>query len=388
MESSPAASGPSRVPQASYRLLDKSPAVTSYLRELGRPPALAIDLEADSLYSYQEKACLVQITTAAGNVILDPLGAPEGMQELGPLLADGSILKVFHGADYDIRLLKKAFGFAPHNIVDTAMAAQLLGRPAFGLAALLSEDFGLDLAKGHQRDDWARRPLNPQQLLYAALDTAYLLPLWERLRGQLERLGRLEWAEEEFALLEQVTPAPPREPSWLDVKGTTHLTPQQRAILHNLVLVRDEAARSWDRPPFKVLSDRVLISWALEPPSTREQVYRTATANLGILRRLAPRVLAAVHNASEANLPRRRLSNGVRFAPLTTEQKERVVRLKQVREEAAACLGIHPGLLVTSETLERMARLPAGEVDAGLESSLKRWQRSVLESELKIVLEV
>ena len=129
-------------PVASYVLLDDAAAMTAYLTDLGRPAALAIDVEADSLYSYQEKACLVQLTTARGNAVLDPLTAPEGMAALAPLLADPAVLKVFHGADYDLRQLKKAFGYTVRHIADTTIAAQLCGRTAFGLAALLAVEFG------------------------------------------------------------------------------------------------------------------------------------------------------------------------------------------------------------------------------------------------------
>ncbi len=369
-------------PVASYVLLDDAAAMTAYLTDLGRPAALAIDVEADSLYSYQEKACLVQLTTARGNAVLDPLTAPEGMAALAPLLADPAVLKVFHGADYDLRQLKKAFGYTVRHIADTTIAAQLCGRTAFGLAALLAVEFGLELAKEHQRDDWAKRPLNREQLCYAALDTAYLLPLWARLRAELEALGRLEWAEEEFTLLEQITPAPPREPTWMDVKGAYALDLHQRAIVQALVGVRDRTARAWDRPPFKVLGDRVLVGWALDPPRNRDEVLRTRGANVGILRRLAPEVLEAIRHASEKDLPHRPHSTGPHLGPLTAPQTARLIRLKTVRQAASERLGLAPGLLGTSETLERLARLSPRQAQQGMSELLKQWQRSVLAEEL------
>jgi ribonuclease D len=368
-----------------FRLLDDSAAMIAYLAGLGRPAALAIDTEADSLYSYQEKACLVQLTTEQGNAVLDPLRAPEGIAALGPLLADPAVCKVFHGADYDLRQLKKAFGFAVCHIVDTMVAAQLCGRTVFGLAGLLAEEFGLGLAKTHQRDDWARRPLSSEQLLYAALDTAYLLPLWERLKAQLAALGRLEWAEEEFALLQQITPAPPHTPTWMDVKGAYALEPHQRAIVQALVGVRDRTARAWDRPAFKVLSDRVLVGWALDPPRSRDEVHHTLGANAGILRRLAPEVLEAICHASEKDLPRRTHGPGPFLGPLTSSQAARLTRLKGVRQAVSERLGLAPGLLVTSETLERLARLTPAQAPTGMAEMMKRWQRSVLEKDLTAV---
>ena len=374
------------ITQTEYRFLDTVPAVHDFVLTLGSSPAFAMDLEADSLYSYQEKVCLVQISTPSANVILDPLSAREGLQSLGPLLADTRIRKVFHGADYDIRLLKKDYGLKIHNIADTMIAAQLVGRSMVGLAALLSEEFGLELGKGHQKDDWAHRPLDQQQLRYAALDTAYLLELWQRLRTELQQLGRLEWAEEEFRLLEDVTPTPARDPAWFDVKGARDLLPRQRSILQNLVQLRDQAARAWDRPPFKVLSDQVLLSWAQEPPRRRDQVLRTPAANQGALRRLAPQVLEAVQRSTGTPLPDRPRGNAGRFTPLSGEQKERLARLKQLREQVALRLGLSPGLLVNSETLEKLCYIQPQEAVALLQTSLKRWQHQVLGVEFEAIL--
>lgn len=373
-------------PSRSYVLLDATPAIQAYLATLRSAPALAIDVEADSLYSYREKVCLLQISTPAANVIVDPLAAGEGVKALAPLLADHAILKVFHGADYDIRLLKRDFGFAIRNIADTMVAAQLLGRPNWGLAALLSEEFGVELDKYYQRANWAHRPLDAQHLQYAALDTAYLLPLWQRLREELVRLGRLEWAEEEFSLLEEVEPAPPRPPSCFDVKGAGRLSPRELCILQHLLQVRDWAARDRDRPPFKVLSDQVLLGWAQWPPQSRDEVLRTPAANRGILRQLAPQILTAVQKAlatPEAECPHR---NATQFVPLTGKQRAQLARLKQVREQVAQRLGLSPGLLVTSDTLEALCRLPPHEAEELMKRTLKRWQQRVIGPELKAIL--
>ncbi len=366
--------------------LDKAPDVESFFHALASSPALALDLEADSLYSYQEKVCLVQISTTSANAILDPLTAREGMPALGPLLADRRIQKVFHGANYDVRLLKKDLGVAVHNIADTMVAAQLTGREQVGLGALLAAEFGLTLDKKYQRANWARRPLEELQLQYAVLDSAYLLPLWEKLRADLERLGRLSWAEEEFLLLEEMEPAPPREPSCFDVKGAGLLSPRELAILHELVLVRDQAARACDCPPFKVLPNQALLQWARDPPQRREQITRTPAANRGMLRRLAPDLMAAVQRGQALpadSCPHRPKGH---FVPLTAEQKERFARLKQARQEVAEQLQLSPGLLVNSDTLERASSLPRSEALQLLESGLKRWQREVLGARLRAAM--
>src|SRR4029079_4760815 len=122
--------------------------------------------------------------------------------KLGTLLEDSKVEVVFHDADYDLRLLHQDYGWNVRNIFDTRLAAQLLGIRAFGLAALLERYFDVRLDKKHQRADWSMRPLSQGMLDYAAQDTIYLLELRDRMHHDLDRAGRLDWAREEFALLE------------------------------------------------------------------------------------------------------------------------------------------------------------------------------------------
>src|SRR3990172_5609508 len=164
---------------------------------------VAVDIEADSLYSYFEKVCLIQISIPGEDLIIDPLRKID-LSAFGELLANGDITKVLHGADYDLLILNRDFGFTASNLIDTSVAAQLLGYEAFGLAALLERNFGVKLDKSHQRGDWAGRPVPLAMLEYAAKDTRYLLPLASLLRDQLKSQGRWEWAVEEFHRFETI----------------------------------------------------------------------------------------------------------------------------------------------------------------------------------------
>ena len=366
-------SDPLLIPQVRYQLLSQPQEIRAYAATLQGESTLAIDMEADSLFSYREKVCLVQISTASANTILDPLSG-NGVLALADVFADASMLKVFHGADYDLRLLKREYGFAMHNVADTMIAAQFTGRQAFGLGALLEELFGLHVDKRFQRANWAVRPLDAAHLSYAALDTAYLLELWRRLRAELVELGRMAWAEEEFRLLEAVASAPEQPVSCFDVKGAGHLRGRQLAILQALVEVRDETARAWDRPPFKVLSNQVLLDWAEQPPEGMAALLKTRAANRGVLQHMATKVLAAIRRAASVppeEWPRR---NSLPFTPLSAEQQARLERLKAARERVATRLGLSTGLLVNNQTLEKLSRLSAQEAAQQVQSSLKRWQ--------------
>ncbi len=367
----------------SYRFLDQRAAVAAFAASLPGEAAVAIDFEADSLHSYREKICLAQVSTRADHAVLDPLTDPGVLEDLRPVLAAPGVLKVFHGSDYDIRLLKRTGIGVIANLFDTMVAAQLLGRPRVGLAALLEEHFGVTLDKRHQRANWGARPLTADMLAYAAADTAHLLALRDLLEAELRAAGRLLWAREEFALLETLEPALPKPPWCLDVKGASGLSPRQLAVLQGLLAVRDEAARELDRPPFKVLSNEVLLAWAVAPPKTRAAVVETRGAGPGLLARLSDRLLAAIRGAEalpEGDCPRPRSPT---HEPLDDAQERLLKRLKQARGKAGERLGIEVGLLVNSATLERLVRLGPAEAPGALPRELKGWQLEAVGEDLR-----
>src|SRR6476661_8419940 len=181
--------------------IDKPDQVELFLDDITGVREIALDTEGASFHRFIDRIYLLQITTRERSAVIDPLpiGAPA---RLGQMLEDPKVEIVFHDADYDLRLLHQDYGWHARNIFDTRVAAQLLGLRAFGLAALLDKYFGVKLDKKHQRADWSLRPLTQGMLDYAAQDTIHLLELRDRLRAELERSGRWEWAREEFGLLE------------------------------------------------------------------------------------------------------------------------------------------------------------------------------------------
>ena len=186
---------------ASFVYLDTVPAVEELATRIAGAKEIALDTEGASFHRFVDRIYLLQLSTRDTHAVIDPLpiGQPTG---LGRLLEDPAVQVVFHDADYDLRLLEQDYGWKIRHIFDTRIAAQLLGYTAFGLAALLERFFGVKLDKKHQRADWSMRPLTADMLDYAAQDTRYLLDLKDRMSAELERMGRMAWAREEFALLE------------------------------------------------------------------------------------------------------------------------------------------------------------------------------------------
>lgn len=181
---------------------------------------LAVDTESDSLHHYPEKVCLIQISLGDADYLVDPL-SEVSLDPLAERLRDPAVLKVLHGADYDVRMLQRGFGMRFAGLYDTMIAARFAGETRFGLAALLERHFGVEMDKRFQRADWSVRPLTPDMARYATLDTHYLAGLHELLDERLGELGRREWAAEEFERLEAVVTAPsgPPEEGFRRVKG-------------------------------------------------------------------------------------------------------------------------------------------------------------------------
>lgn len=364
---------------AAYVYLDKPDAVSRFLNSVGRTDAIALDTEGASYHRFVDRIYLLQLSTRDKSAIIDPL--PIGTPPiLGELLESPTVEVVFHDADYDLRLLQQDYGWHVRNIFDTRVAAQLLGIRAFGLAALLERYFGVKLDKKHQRADWSRRPLTADMLEYAALDTAHLLALRDRLAEELDRTGRRAWAREEFALLEGTRwDAEDADTGYLRLKGARDLSRRELALLRELVPWRDAVAKQADRATFRVIGNEQLLAIAKEQPVTRDALGAIKGMPRGLLESRGAELIAAVRRGlavPEAELPRfpraPRWERDVDF-------DARVSALKAVRDEAAQRLDLDPGVLGARDRLEAVARKnPASLEELAAIPELRRWQVDVL----------
>lgn len=345
---------------------------------------VAVDSEADSFHSYYPKVCLVQLSFSGRHAVVDTLKlSPQELAPLGELLADGQTLKVLHGADYDLRMLQKDFGFHLRNLADTQAAAQVLGEPQTSLAALVKKELGFELDKSQQRADWAVRPLSSEMLRYAVDDTRYLEALLTRLKARLEALGRLEWWEEECQALEQVAYQPPDPDPWafLRIKGARALSAEALGRLKVLWEWRESVAQALDVAPFRVLPSDLLLRLALNPPSDFSELVQTPGMPPRVARRWGAAILQVLAQASEVTLPPASLR------PRPDEARERLVKkLRAVRDQLAQVLALDPGFLAPRASLEAVAdRRPAND-QAWFECLKRRWRVAVLKEPLGKVL--
>lgn len=338
--------------------------------------ALALDSESDSLHHHFEKVCLVQIAAESGEARLIDTLCLESLEPLAPVIADPGIVKVFHGADYDVTTMKRDFGFRFARVFDTMIAMRFLGAKEIGLQAALSSELGVAISKKSQRDDWSRRPLTSAQEAYAVSDVSDLLRLHERLVAKLQALGRLGWVEEECAVVADLEPARRRsgDDAYLRVRGAHGLSRRGLAILREVYGWRERLAEETDAPAFKLLSGETLIALAQRPPSSAKDLEGAR----GVPARLGPRaesLLEAVRRGQA--VPQAALPDPPRAArPIVPEEvKARRDALRSWRTQEAERLGLDVSVVLPQRLIERVAEdPPAGPADLARIEGIRHWR--------------
>lgn len=229
---------------------------------------LAVDSESDSYFAYRPRVCLIQISSKHEDFILDPL-ALKDLSLVGDIFADPAVEKIFHAAENDLIGFKRDFRFRVRNVFDTSTACRLLGRRRLGLASILAEEFGVRMNKKFQRCNWEKRPLSPDQLYYAQLDTRFLTKLRHRLHRQLLEQDLLSQAEEEFTKLERIRYRAPRawDPDgYLRFKGAQELPQKSQRVLKRLFSYREKLARSANKAPFRIMNNEFMLRVSLKNP--------------------------------------------------------------------------------------------------------------------------
>ena len=360
--------------KCSYEWIETLPHLEGAARILGQAEIIGVDLEADSMYHYFEKVCLLQIATESVSYVMDPL-ALRDLSALHPVFSDPRIRKVFHGADYDIRSLYRDFRLQVENLFDTQLACKFLGLRETGLEALLRSRFQVELNKKYQRADWSQRPLSPEMVEYAAMDGKYLIPLARMLEKELEEKGRLSWVEEECLFLSKVRfTAPSHAPLYLKVKGAFLLDPRSLAVLEALLEFREAQAQKSDLPPFKVLGNEPLLELAMKKPLSLEELETGKVLSRKQIDRYGPHLLQEIHRAMA--IPDDDLPVYPRKArpDLSSPVRKRVKALKTWRDMRAKTLEMEPGFLLNNALINDLAlKNPRSIKEMEEISGLKKW---------------
>jgi ribonuclease D len=348
-------------------VIDTTPALADLITNLAGFDPIAVDTEADSLHCYFEKLCLIQISFDARDLLVDPLAGLD-LQPLFQLLAGKKL--ILHGADYDLRLMRRTGFTEPSAVFDTMIAARLTGHIEFSLAALVKQHFGIELVKGSQKANWAKRPLSEPMESYARNDTHFLIELSGILELQLREMGRWEWFEQscgKAVAAARIDKERDAESAWR-ISGSSELQGRASAILRALWQWRDGEARAGDRPAFHVLQNDRLIDAAAR--LDRGEPVAFSHFSPSRLRRFETAAAAALA------LPQEQWPRPVRKPRIqaTPEQERFFMRLKTRRDAAAARLQLDPALIAPKATLEQIAADPGSAA-----ARLMPWQLALLE---------
>jgi len=348
-------------------LISKGAQLSELVKEIAPHSRIAIDTEADSLHCYKEKLCLLQISTPQSDAIVDPL-ADVDLVPLCNALADKEI--VLHGADYDLRLLRRNLNFIPQRVFDSVIAARMIGIREFSLAALVKRYFEIELVKGSQKANWAQRPLSARMAEYAINDTRYLLPLAEKLEIELNSRNRMEWFRQSCQrALDQAAIDRERDvdEAWR-ISGAGALRGRAAAVLRELWNWREKEAEAVDRPPFHILQNRELLHSAERFAAGETPDYKYFSD-----RRRRKFREAAEHalQLSEKDWPVRLKRSGTRP---TAEVVKRSEQLRRNRDHAEKELHIESSFIAPRATLDAIAA-DQSRADA----LLVPWQRELID---------
>ena len=386
--------------------------LSELLKKIDPADRVALDTEADSLHSYKEKLCLIQISvpsavtlsdaersrgtassallrdgkpalpTCGGYVaaptslgitvrsvcdfIVDPLGNLDS-EPLRHALQPKEI--VLHGADYDLRMLRRGLNFTAVRIFDTVIAARLLGIREFSLAALVKRFFGVELHKHSQKADWAVRPLPPRMIKYALNDVHYLLPLAAKLEEDLDRLHRREWFRQscERAIEVASTSRERSQDELWRISGAGALEPRTGAVLRALWQWREKEAEMADRPPFHILQNHELLKAAESFTSGNVPDYRYFSARR---RETFCEVAKSALQLPQSEWPVMRRRSEIRP---TADIVRRAEQLRAQRDKSAGQLELEPPFIASRGTLEAIATDPEQATRL-----LVPWQRELI----------
>ena len=345
--------------------IDNESSLAQLVDSLSSQSRIAVDTESNSLHAYREQVCLIQFSTDKKDYLLDPL-AFDDLSMLAPIFADPKIEKIFHAAEYDLICLSRDFGFEFANLFDTMQAARILGYKFVGLDNILADKFSVKVDKRHQKANWGARPLKPEQLEYASMDTQYLIPLRDMLEKELRDVGRWDLAQDDFLLAQNVDV--PKEKmngsSWKRFSSRKNVSRRELTILRELTKCRDEIAEKLDRPPFKVITNNMLLDIAKNIPEKDVDL-----AGIGLsqkqIRLWGSDVLTAARRGLDAPLikleqPKRRKDAVIK----------RLEMLKNWRKKTAEELKVESDIILPKKFLGLLSEHPPESL-AELKSSMR-----------------
>ncbi len=374
--------------QAEYTFIKNNIELTECINYCKKEKIIAVDLEADSMFHYKEKVCLIQLATVAKNFIIDPL-AINNTGSLSLIFSDKNIIKVFHGADYDIRSLYKFYKITVNNLFDTELASRFIGKTKTGLSSVVQERFNVVLDKRFQKKDWSKRPLLKEMLDYAVSDVIYLIQLYYIIKKELVEKNRYLWVTEECKKLSMVKyTGGNNKPLVFNFKGAMKLKPKNLTLLEALLVFRKTVAQKKDKPLFKIINNEALLKLAQEIPLDIKKIKELkilSTRQLNMYGNSLVQIILSSHNREGMSLLKYSGKKKITVKPCVSK---RVKKLKLWRDNLAEKLKLDPPLLFNKATLLSIAEEKEISMDKLYSmEKLSTWQKKEFGYDIVEVIE-
>lgn len=351
-----------------FEYIDTQDSLLRMCKRLKFEKEIGVDIECENnFHHYGVYVSIIQISTRDHNFIVDVLLLKD-IRPLSQVMEDSHITKIFHNVDFDFRILGSQFGFRPKNVFDTQKAAAFLGKKDLGLAAMLGEYFGINKLTQFQKADWTKRPISRKMLSYAVKDSSYLIQLRHILEEELRKANKLGWVMEEFKVIERTDWKYPKF-SYSDVKGYRSLDEMQRSVLKEIFNLRELIARKIDRPVHFVISNKLLLDLAKNPPA-KLSFWQNMHGVHPAVRDNAERFFYSV----QEGLKRTIVIPKTRKFRYSEKQKLQINRLDTLREELGKKFNLSPHMIMSKDQIHEIV------LNQNLDS-LKQWQRAVLEKD-------
>jgi ribonuclease D len=352
-------------------LISTSDDLAAVCARMAKHPFVTVDTEFLRETTYYPLLCVAQMASPEEAVVVDALATGLDLSPLFALMANESIIKVFHAARQDIEIVWNMAKTIPHPIVDTQVAAMVLGYgDSISYDQLVQRITGDTLDKSHRFTDWTRRPLSDAQIAYALSDVTHLRDVYLKLAEDLDKRGRNNWVEAEMEVLTspETYRADP-ERAWERLKSRVR-KPKELAVLMEVAAWREREAQTRDVPRGRVIKDDVIGDIAVQAPTSIERLGHLRSLPKGFERsRWGEQIIEAVKRGLERDpktLPRLERFRPAANGAATVELLKVLLRMTAERHGVAA------KVIATIDDLDRIAADEEADVPA-----LKGWRRDL-----------
>jgi ribonuclease D len=338
---------------------------------MAQHPFVTVDTEFLRETTYYPLLCVAQMASPEEAVVIDALATGINLDPFFALMANESVVKVFHAARQDIEIVWNMAETIPHPIVDTQVAAMVLGYgDSISYDQLVQRITGDTLDKSHRFTDWTRRPLSDAQIAYALSDVTHLRDVYLKLATDLEMRGRSNWVEAEMDVLTSPdTYRADPERAWERLKSRVR-KPKELAVLIEIAAWREREAQNRDVPRGRVIKDEVIGDIAVQAPTTIERLGHLRSLPKGFERsRWGEQIIDAVKRGLERDhktLPRFERLRPAPNGAATVELLKVLLRMTAERHGVAA------KVIATVDDLDRIAAADDADVPA-----MKGWRREL-----------